>query len=251
MQSLDQFMLLQTADLDAEVREWYTGFLFHKVYQRILNFCAVDLSAVYFDVLKDRLYTWAADSRGRRSAQTAIWRIGEGLVRLLAPLMSFTAEEVWQYLPRVAGRAESVHLAEFFSGADITGNISSNTNIDLLRSDWQALLGVRSEVLKTLEEARNSKLIGGSLEAQVSILAPPKLRPVLERHRDDLRYVFIVSAVKLQEATGGDGKAPLSVKVTRAAGRKCERCWNYSVHVGAYPEYPTICERCTEALRDC
>ena len=99
MQSLDQFMLLQTADLDAEVREWYTGFQFHKAYQRVLNFCVVDLSAVYFDVLKDRLYTSAPDSRGRRSAQTAIWRIGEALVRLVAPMMSFTADEVWRYLP--------------------------------------------------------------------------------------------------------------------------------------------------------
>ncbi len=264
MQSLDQFMLLQTADLDAEVREWYTGFAFHKAYQRVLNFCVVDLSAVYFDVLKDRLYTWAPESRGRRSAQTAIWRIGEALVRLLAPMMSFTADEVWRYLPRVEGRPESVHLAQFFSGAEITGNISPREGLDLVRSDWETLLGVRSEVLKALEEARNSKLIGGSLEAQVSISAPQALLPVLERHRADLRYLFIVSEVELQAAPGGqhpskpktgllgtpgDGTAALGATVTKAPGRKCERCWNYSLHVGENPEYPTICERCTEALR--
>jgi len=249
MQSLDQYMLLQTADLDAEVREWYTGFLFHKAYQRILNFCVVDLSAVYFDVLKDRLYTWAPDSVGRRSAQTAIWRSGEALVRLLAPMMSFTADEVWRYLPRVEGRPESVHLAEFLSGAEITGNISSIAGLDVVRDDWQALMGVRSEVLKALEEARSSKLIGGSLEAKVSLSAPQALLPVLDRRRADLRYLFIVSEVEFHEARGGDGAAALAVKVTKAPGQKCERCWNYSVHVGENPEYPTICERCSEALK--
>jgi isoleucyl-tRNA synthetase len=243
-------MLLSTADLDSEVREWYSGFLFHKVYQRVLNFCAVDLSAVYFDVLKDRLYTWAPNSRGRRSAQTAVWRIGEALVRLLAPMMSFTADEVWRYLPRIDGRPESVHLARFWGAADITSGISSGRDrLDLMRSDWEALLKVRDEVLKALEEARNSKLIGGSLEAHVSISAPDALLPVLERHRADLRYVFIVSAVEFQAAPGGDGAAALAVRVTKAAGRKCERCWNYSVHVGENTEYPTICERCSEALK--
>jgi isoleucyl-tRNA synthetase len=249
MQPLDQFMLLSAADLDAEVREWYLGFAFHKAYQRILNFCVVDLSAVYFDVLKDRLYTWAPGSRGRRSAQTAIWRIGEALVRLLAPMMSFTADEVWRYLPRVEGRPESVHLAEFLSGPEITGSISPREGLDLVRSDWETLLAIRSEVLKALEEARNSKLIGGGLEAKVSISAPQALLPVMERRRADLRYLFIVSNVEFHESPGGDGAAALAVKVTKAPGQKCERCWNYSLHVGENPEYPTICERCTEALR--
>ncbi len=248
MQSLDQYMLLQTTDLDAEVREWYTGFQFHKVYQRVLNFCAVDLSAVYFDVLKDRLYTAAPDSRGRRSAQTTIWRIGEALVRLLAPMMSFTSDEVWSHLPRMKGRPESVHLAQFSSGEEITGGIPSSNGLDLVRSDWEALMGVRSEVLKALEEARNAKLIGGSLEAKVSLSAPRALLPTLDRRRADLRFAFIVSEVELHEAANGDGAAKLGVKVTKADGQKCERCWNYSVHVGENPEYPTICERCSEAL---
>jgi len=248
MQSLDQYMLLQTVDLDAEVRRWYEDFQFHKVYQRVLNFCVVDLSAVYFDILKDRLYTAAPDSPARRSAQTAIWRIGEALVRLLAPMMSFTADEVWGHLPRVKGRPESVHLALFLSGEEITGSISSAQALDLVRSDWEALMGVRSEVLKALEEARNSKLIGGSLEAKVSLSAPQALLPVLDRRRADLRYAFIVSEVEFHEPPGGDGTAALRVQVTKAPGRKCERCWNYSIHVGENPEYPTICERCTEAL---
>ena len=249
MDSLDRFMLLQTADLDTEVRQWYSDFAFHKVYQRVLNFCVVDLSAVYFDVLKDRLYTWAPESRGRRSAQTAVWRIGEALVRLLAPMMSFTADEIWRYLPGVLGRPESVHLAEFFSGPEITGNISTAEDLNSLRSDWEKLLSVRSEVLKALEEARNRKLIGGSLEGQVSISAPQELLPVLERHAADLRYLFIVSGVEVQASPAGDGAGSLHVRVTKAPGQKCERCWNYSIHVGENPSYPTICERCTEVLK--
>jgi isoleucyl-tRNA synthetase len=150
----------------------------------------------------------------------------------------------------VAGRAESVHLAEFLSGPEITGNISPEADIDRLRNDWQALLAIRSEVLKALEEARNSKLIGGSLEAQISISAPQGLLPVLERRRGDLRYLFIVSNFELQAPPAGDGAAALAVRVTKAPGQKCERCWNYSPHVGENPEYPTICERCTAALRN-
>ena len=118
-----------------------------------------------------------------------------------------------------------------------------------MRSDWETLLGVRSEVLKALEEARNAKLIGGGLEAKVSISAPQGLLPVMERRRADLRYLFIVSEVEFHESPGGDGTAALAVRVTKAPGQKCERCWNYSIHVGENPEYPTICERCTEALK--
>ena len=163
--------------------------------------------------------------------------------------MSFTADEIWRYLPRVAGRAESVHLAQFWSGTEITGSISSTEGLDLVHSDWETLLRVRSEILKALEEARNSKLIGGSLEAKVTVSAPSALLPVLERHRADLRYLFIVSQVEFHDFPGEDGAAALGVRVTKAPGRKCERCWNYSIHVGENPEYPTICERCTEALR--
>ncbi|MGC2321409.1 MAG: zinc finger domain-containing protein, partial [Terriglobales bacterium] len=169
-------------------------------------------------------------------------------VRLLAPMMSFTSDEVWSHLPRMKGLPESVHLAQFSSGEEITGGIPSSNGLDLVRSDWEALMGVRSEVLKALEEARNAKLIGGSLEAKVSLSAPRALLPTLDRRRADLRFAFIVSEVEIHEAANGDGAAKLGVKVTKADGQKCERCWNYSVHVGENPEYPTICERCSEAL---
>src|SRR5262249_22739780 len=121
MEALDQYMLRQTCAFADDVRRWYDEFAFHKIYHRVNHFCIVDLSAFYFDVLKDRLYISAPSSQGRRSAQTAIWRIGEALVRLLAPITSFTSEEIWQYLPKVPGRGETVHLATFPSPSDILG----------------------------------------------------------------------------------------------------------------------------------
>src|SRR6185312_3055039 len=144
---------------------------FHKIYHRINDFCVVELSAFYFDVLKDRLYTFAANSRARRAAQTAIWRIAEALVRLLAPIMSFTCDEVWSYLPMLPDRLASVHLAQFPSASDTLG--ASVAVEDAKQSeDWKTLLAVRNEVLKALEDARQNKLIGGAnLEAQVAITA--------------------------------------------------------------------------------
>ena len=252
MDSLDRYMLLQTAELNQQVRSWYERFEFHKIYQRVNQFCVVDLSAFYFDVLKDRLYTYAPNSRGRGSAQTAIWRIGEALVRLLAPILSFTSEEVWQHLPEVAGRVESVHLALFPSQQEILGlatpTRNGESNQEQLRSDWTLLRGVRDEVLKALEAARNQKLIGGSLEAQVTLSAPEPAYSVLARYAQELRFLFIVSAVKLESAAG-DGASGVHVQVSKAPGRKCERCWNYSTHVGEDLEYPGVCERCSAVLK--
>jgi isoleucyl-tRNA synthetase len=253
MESLDRYMLLQTAELNQQVRGWYERFEFHKIYQRVNQFCVVDLSAFYFDVLKDRLYTYAPNSRGRRSAQTAIWRIGEALVRLVAPLLSFTAEEVWQHLPKIPARLESVHLALFPSQQEIFGLATparnGESNEEQLRSDWTLLRGVRDEVLKALEEARNQKLIGGSLEAQVTLVAPEPAYGVLAHYAQELRFLFIVSAVTLESAAG-DGAAGVRVQVSKAPGRKCERCWNYSTHVGEDSEYPGVCERCSAVLKE-
>jgi isoleucyl-tRNA synthetase len=253
MEPLDRYMLLHAAELNQQVRAWYERFEFHKIYQRVNQFCVVDLSAFYFDVLKDRLYTYAPNSRGRRSGQTAVWRIGEALVRLLAPLLSFTAEEVWQHLPKLAGRLESVHLAQFPSPQEILGiatpSRNRESNEQQLRSDWTLLRGVRDEVLKALEGARNQKLIGGSLEAQVTLVAPEPAYSVLARYAQELRYLFIVSAVTLESA-GGDGASGVRVQVSKAQGQKCERCWNYSTHVGEDADYPGVCERCSAVLRE-
>jgi isoleucyl-tRNA synthetase len=218
LEALDQYMLRQTAALAADVTRWYGEFAFHKIYQRVINFCTVDLSAFYFDVIKDRLYTYAPNSAGRRAAQTAMWRIGEALVRLLAPVMSFTCDEVWGYLPAVADRPSSVHVAQFPTRADILGGADVPDDGEQL-AEWTALLAVREQVLKALEEARNQKLIGKSLEAQVTLSAADPVYSVLARHRDELRYLFIVSAVTLEQA-------------------------------GSDPVYLTVCERCSAVLKE-
>ena len=249
MESLDQYVLRQTLAMTADVRRWYEEFAFHRIYQRVNQFCVVELSSFYFDVLKDRLYTYAPSSQARRAAQTAIWRIGEALVRLLAPVMSFTCEEVWQQLPKMKERAESVHTANFPGPDEILG--TATTSADARQAeDWATLRAVRDEVLKALEEARNSKLIGTGLEAQVAVGAPEPVYAVLARYANQLRYLFIVSAVTLEKAVSGNGASGAAVKISRADGQKCGRCWNYSVHVGEDPAYPAVCERCSAVLRE-
>jgi isoleucyl-tRNA synthetase len=251
MEALDQYMLCQTQTFASEVQNWYEEFGFHKIYHGVNHFCIVDLSAFYFDVLKDRLYISAPKSQARRSAQTAIWRIGEALVRLLAPIMSFTAEEVWDYLPKTAARGESVHLALFPGPSEVLGDekAAAESCEQKTLADWTTLRSVRDEVLKALEEARNNKLIGTGLEAQVALSAPDPVYSVLARHSDQLRYLFIVSAVNVTQAAG-NGTGSVHVEVKKADGAKCERCWNYSTHVGEDKEYPTVCERCSAVLKE-
>ena len=248
MQALDQYMLRQTCAFAEDVRKSYDEFAFHRIYHRVNHFCIVDLSAFYFDVLKDRLYISAPKSQARRSAQTVIWRIGEALARLLAPIMSFTCEEIWLYLPKMESRAESVHLAHFPKDGDILGD-NSGPSDPRSDEDWVTLRAVRDDVLKALETARNNKLIGTSLEAQVSITAAEPVHSLLQRYEDQLRYLFIVSAVTLAQGSG-NGTGGLHVEVKKADGLKCERCWNYSTHVGEDKEYPTVCERCSAVLKE-
>ncbi len=250
MQSLDQYILLRAAELDQDVREHYDTFTFHRLYARLKDFCIVDLSAIYFDVLKDRLYTSAPKSKARRSAQTALWRLGESLSRLLAPVMTFTAEEVWSFLPQTEGRRDSVHLTLFPAPRELTGNLPAGFDAAPLRADWDKLLAVRDEALKVLEAARTEKRIGGGLEAQLHMAAPESLYPVLERYRDQLRYLFIVSDVVLERAGTTNGDGGLTIRVDKAPGQKCERCWNYSTHVGDDKAYPTVCERCSAVLAE-
>jgi isoleucyl-tRNA synthetase len=250
MQPLDQYMLRQAVEVSAEVQRSYEEFAFHKIYHRINNFCGVELSAFYFDVLKDRLYTSARKSVSRRAAQTAIWHIGEALARLLAPILSFTCEEVWRYLPPVAGRLESVHLTIFPAAGDLLDANEVAVAPDLKQSeDWKTVLAVRETVLKALEEARNQKLIGGNLQAQVTLTAVDPVFSVLERFKNDLRYFFIVSAVEVKKGSG-NGDSPVVVQVGKAPGLKCERCWNFSTRVGEDKNYPSVCERCSAVLRE-
>jgi isoleucyl-tRNA synthetase len=251
MDALDQYMLCQTQAFAADVRSSYDDFAFHKIYHRLNHFCIVDLSAFYFDVLKDRLYISAPKSQARRSAQTATWRIGEALVRLLAPIMTFTSEEVWDHLPKAVDRGESVHLALFPSAGEILGDTTpaAKPSEEKNQEDWTTLRSVRDAMLKALEEARNNKLIGTGLEAQVAVAASDPVYSVLARHADQLRYLFIVSAVTLTQASG-NGTGSVHVEVKKADGAKCERCWNYSTHVGEDKTYPTVCERCSAVLKE-
>src|SRR6201998_526943 len=193
LEALDQYLLRQAWALTRDVRNWYDELAFHKIYHRVNHFCVVDLSAFYFDVIKDRLYTYAPNSQGRRSAQTAVWRICEAMTRLLAPILTFTCEEVWQHLPKTPGRLESVHLAKFPDAVDVLES-NSVPEDDPQQQEWTTLLAGREQALKALEEARNSKNIGKSLEAQLVITAAEPAYSVLARHRDQLRYLFIVSA---------------------------------------------------------
>ena len=249
MDAIDQYMLRQTCALAEDVVRSYGEFTFHKIYHRVITFCVAELSKFYFDVLKDRLYIYAPDSRERRAAQTAIWRIGEALVRLLAPIMSFTCEEVWLYLPKLDSRAASVHLEQFPTAKDILGDARIPERDTKQQADWETLLAIREQVNKALDTARNEKLIGKSVDAQVHVTAADPPYSVLKRYEDQLRYLFIVSAVTLAQGSG-NGTSGVKIEVSKAPGKKCERCWNYSTRVGENPAYPTVCERCSAVLKE-
>src|SRR6267143_32356 len=233
---IDRWALGELDAVVARVRAAYEAYEFHTVYHTLYDFCTVTLSARYFDILKDRLYTFAPRNPARRSAQTALYRIVDALSRMLATILVFTADEIWENLPDNGARAASVHLTEL--------PLVSGQRDEELAARWEDLFKVREEVMRALEEARVAKLIGGSLEAAVDITASGKTYDLLAGYGDYLRFIFIVSQVSLTKADTG----AVSIKVRRADGKKCERCWNYSTHVGNSERYPTVCERCVEAL---
>jgi isoleucyl-tRNA synthetase len=246
LEPLDQYMLMRMADVVAECRAWYDQMLFHRIYQRLNEFFAVDLSAQYFDILKDRLYTFPRSSQTRKSAQTALWRIGEALLRLLAPILSFTADEAWQFMPQLLSRPESVHLALFPAANDLTGEIRDREQATQVRADWDYLFTVRELALRQLEELRNNKTIKANLEARVIITASGKDYKRLLHYGDKLPSIFVVSQVELKQ---GAPDSAITFEVAKAEGEKCERCWNYSTHVGEDAKYPTVCERCSANLK--
>jgi len=249
MEEMDRWMLDRTAVLVKKCREWYAAYEFHRVYHAIHDYCVVDLSAFYYDVLKDRLYTKAPNNPSRRSAQTAIYKITSALVRIMAPILVFTAEEIWKYLPRGANEPSSVHIALFSEDAELRSGLAGTP-----AADWELLAKVRAEVLKALEGARNEKRINSSLEAKVLLGGNPELRARLKHHLAQLPGLFIVSQVDFLTAGAPEYKSELvpslQVSIQKADGAKCERCWNYSTHVGENSRYPTVCERCSAALRE-
>ena len=241
---IDRWALSKLEGLVKRVEKSYNDYEFHVLYHAVHNFCSVDLSAFYLDVLKDRLYISPAKSLARRSAQTAMYRILDALTRLIAPVLSFTADEIWQELP--GEREESVHLATFpaFEAALFDADLEAR---------YSKLLAVRSDVSKALELARAEKRIGHSLDARVLIAAPAgPWRELLEAYQEELATLCIVSqaelVAELADASTGEEVAGLRIRVEKARGKKCERCWNYATTIGESDQHPTVCHRCREAL---
>jgi isoleucyl-tRNA synthetase len=241
MEPLDQYILARTAELDAKIRQAYDDFEFHRAYHALNEYINSDLSALYLDVLKDRLYTFAPNHPARRSAQTALWRIAEVLTRLVAPILSFTSDEVWQSLPKVDGRESSVHVALFPNIAEIVPG-----SVKLIEDDWEKLLAVRDQVLLSLEAARQAKLVGKGLDARVRIEATEAVLSLLQRYESSLKELFNVSQVSLAHIEHPNNETRVTTEA--AEGVKCERCWNYTADVGNDARYPTVCLRCAEAL---
>jgi len=234
---IDRWALANLDVVTAKVLHGFETYDFQAAYNALYNFCTVTLSARYFDIIKDRLYIYAPRSSERRSAQTALYRITDSLCRLLAPLLVFTADEAWENLP--GQTIASVHIAEF--PARNAGDLPASEG---LLVQWDRIFAIRDEVLRSLEEARNAKQIGSSLEAKVVLTADRETTRFLLDYYEQLRYIFIVSQVEVHE---GDA---LNVEIQKADGTKCERCWNYSTRVGEFANYPTVCERCIEALSE-
>jgi len=231
---IDRWALANLDEVTAKAIAGYEAYDFQAAYGAIYNFCTVTLSARYFDIIKDRLYILAPRSIERRSAQTALYRIAADLSRLLAPILAFTADEAWENLP--GQTVASIHIAEF---PKVAGEADS-----VLTSNWERLFAIRDEVLKALEEARNDKSIGSSLDAKVVLTTDAETTRFLLDYFTDLRYIFIVSQVEVHESD------LFAVRIEKADGHKCERCWNYSIRVGEFEKYPTVCERCIEALTE-
>jgi len=245
MQPLDQYILARTAELDVAIRKAYDGFEFHRAYQALNEFTNSDLSALYLDVVKDRLYTFAPQSTARRSAQTAMWRIAEAMTRLIAPILSFTADEIWEYLPKVEGRAASVHLALFPEVAEIVpGSVAG------IEEDWAQMLKVRELVNVELEALRNSKAIGKGLDAVVRAIATEGSVEaiVLVKYETALAEFLNVSEASVQVVGATANAAAVLIEAGVATGTKCGRCWRVVADVGADNRWPAVCARCAGAL---
>ena len=239
MSDLDRWALSRMAGALERVERAYESYEFHLVYQLVMNLCAVDLSAVYFDILKDRLYTAGKNSKERRSSQTAMWLIANSLVRALAPILSFTAEEAWSLLPKQQEKAASVFLAEFPSAEY---GLAAWKN-SALEEEFQPIWCARDGVLKALEEARRAKTIGHPREAKIVLTADGDILKALSETRENLSRLFLVSELELRS-----GEA-LGALVERATGEKCARCWTYSTAVGKFEKHPDLCDRCVEAVQ--
>ena len=228
-----------------KVKKAYESFEFHTIYHSVHNFCSVDLSAFYLDIIKDQLYTAKPNSKQRRAAQTTIYYVLDTLLRLLAPVLVFTTDEAWEFMPGTV--AESVHLAEF-------PDTPKEWQDAALNEKWTSILTLKAELSKAIEGARRDKRIGHSLDAKVAFTLTGESSEVVKTETKRLKEILIVSEVVMVD-TLPEGEAfvseeitGLSVVVSKAIHAKCERCWHISESVGENKEQPTICKRCVEAL---
>jgi isoleucyl-tRNA synthetase len=227
--ALDAYALARTRELQDEVIAAYQSYAFHLIYQKVHNFCVVDLGGFYLDILKDRLYTTPAAGHARRSAQTAMFHIAESIVRWLAPILSFTCEEIWRHLP--GPRLESVFLTTWHTLPEIP---ASDIN-------WPALIALRSNVLHKLEALRDSGAIGSSLDAAVDVSVAPSAYAALSSLGEELRFLLITSQARLHNGAASQEEI---IEVTPAKDAKCVRCWHHRADVGSHPEHPELCDRC-------
>ena len=243
MPEVDQYALHRLYGIIEKTRRAYDTYEFHVIYHALYNFCTLDLSAFYLDILKDRLYISPPTSVARRSAQTVMYAILDAMARLMSPILPFTAEEIWRYMPGRNGQEKSIHLQSLPEAETAWKN-------DALAQNWKLLLDIRGEVTKALEEARTRKLIGHPLDAAVTLSVDSESYKILKPYAEDLRFILIVSQADLtQESLGehafqSDEIEGLSIEVVPSQGEKCERCWTHSPSVGSHEGFLTICDRC-------
>ncbi|MCG8324599.1 MAG: isoleucine--tRNA ligase [Thiotrichales bacterium] len=248
---LDRWALQQATCLQNEIINAYDEFQFHQFYQKLHQFCVVDMGGFYLDIIKDRIYTLPRDSLPRRSAQTAMYHIAEALVRWLAPVLSFTADEIWQYLP--GDRSASVFLESWYGGLD------EQTGGELL-DKWSTVIEVRDQVNGVLEDLRNNDQIGAALEAEVTIYCDDPLQSVLQSLADELRFVMITSQARVEalanapadavQCTLNTGGHNCAIVAIRSGSHKCVRCWHFRASVGSHAEHPELCDRCVGNISD-
>ena len=246
LEEVDRYVLAKYGQLATRALHAYEEYDYGTIFQSVSAFATIDLSAFYADVSKDRLYTFAAGSGERRSAQSAMYFIADGLTRLIAPILAFTADELWRRLP--GPREESVHLALFPSPSELAALEDAE-----LVSRWDGLSRIRDQVLAEIEPLRKDKQIGSSLQARVVLTADGDDLSLLRRHTADLPMLFIVSEVEVRAVQVGDRaaeRAGTGVAIGRATGVKCERCWRYVPSVSVEPEWAGICPRCQDALAE-
>ena len=243
MPEVDQYALHRLYGIIEKTRRAYDTYEFHVIYHALYNFCTLDLSAFYLDILKDRLYTSPPTSVARRSAQTVMYAILDAMGRMMSPILPFTAEEIWKYMPGRKEQGGSIHLQSLPEAETAWKN-------DALAQNWKLLLNIRGEVTKALEEARTRKLIGHPLDAAVTLSVDPESYKILKPYAGDLRFILIVSQADLtrdslgEHAFQSDEIEGLSIEVAPSQGEKCERCWTHSPSVGSHEGFLTICDRC-------